>query len=764
MAAPEWLDPSHLTTPAVNPSSPGAGDDPATAVTLDRAGGGSGHPAHTMSLVSDSDSDSDSGATVQAGPASEAPVDGDLSAGVSVPGVAAVAASATTLGLAGIQSADCREDPVDCGALVGVATALTAGCSAFFDPVVVAQLDAALAHVLADRAAVRAGDADDLLRNALGEGRSLEAVADLAGHAGGTKTAATKAATRAGDATAVLAALGGVVEAGVGFDPFVVDRVDPGALVDVISAAEGAKNALCAVQARAEVLLMAQQRLTQARSGIETNKLGQGVGTQIGLARSESPHRGRQLCELAQVLVRELPHTLTALGTGALNEYRAGIIARETVFLTQDHRAAVDNQLCTDPRQLSGWGNRELAARARKAAYRLEPEVFVQRLEKAETDRYVSLRPAADGMTLLTALLPLRHGVKVLATLTRIADNAKAAGDVRGKGQLMADTLLHRLTNHTPCTPHPNPDRTPDPTLEGSSDPSETPGVRGDGTPPTPLTGTTPATADGPYIPGIRSPRTGGSAVTDAWVASCTQVVEPEILVELIMTDRALFDGANDPAILTGYDPIPAPTARTWILGTTNATSENKAPGGGSTTEDSPGPAGDSDDRVGGGGGGGGGPGPRVWLKRLFTHPGNNILLAMDSKARLFPEGMKEFLRLRDQRCATPWCDAPIRQYDHIKAYAAGGPTTVSNGQGLCTACNQIKETPGWHTHTHQPENPDPDVDHYADNTSKASPTHHGTTIDDTTADGTTLPGTRITTPTGHHYTTQPPPLPGTTA
>lgn len=70
------------------------------------------------------------------------------------------------------------------------------------------------------------------------------------------------------------------------------------------------------------------------------------------------------------------------------------------------------------------------------------------------------------------------------------------------------------------------------------------------------------------------------------------------------------------------------------------------------------------------------------------------MLLAMDSRARLFPDGMKEFLRVRDQRCQTPYCDAPIREYDHIKAYAAGGPTTTDNGQGLCTACNQAKEAP----------------------------------------------------------------------
>nr|WP_256127872.1 HNH endonuclease signature motif containing protein [Arthrobacter sp. SDTb3-6] len=105
---------------------------------------------------------------------------------------------------------------------------------------------------------------------------------------------------------------------------------------------------------------------------------------------------------------------------------------------------------------------------------------------------------------------------------------------------------------------------------------------------------------------------------------------------------------------------------------------------------------------------------------------------------------MKEFLRLQYQRCASPYCDAPIRNYDHIKSWAAGGTTSIPNGQGLCAACNQAKEAPGW---TVAPtigppagEGPLP---------GKAPP-------------GSAPPGTTTTTPTGHSYTAVAPALPGT--
>jgi hypothetical protein len=38
----------------------------------------------------------------------------------------------------------------------------------------------------------------------------------------------------------------------------------------------------------------------------------------------------------------------------------------------------------------------------------------------------------------------------------------------------------------------------------------------------------------------------------------------------------------------------------------------------------------------------------------------------MDSRARLFPAGLRRFILARDDACRTPYCDAPSRHHDHI--------------------------------------------------------------------------------------------------
>ena len=58
----------------------------------------------------------------------------------------------------------------------------------------------------------------------------------------------------------------------------------------------------------------------------------------------------------------------------------------------------------------------------------------------------MNLRPAPDAMTRLTALLPVAQGVAVYAALGREADTHIASGDERGRGQVMADTLVERVT------------------------------------------------------------------------------------------------------------------------------------------------------------------------------------------------------------------------------------------------------------------------------------------------------------------------------
>ena len=57
-------------------------------------------------------------------------------------------------------------------------------------------------------------------------------------------------------------------------------------------------------------------------------------------------------------------------------------------------------------------GDRQLVGACQQEAYRLDPESFVARRRQAEADRRVSLRPAPDAMTWLSALLPVKDGVR----------------------------------------------------------------------------------------------------------------------------------------------------------------------------------------------------------------------------------------------------------------------------------------------------------------------------------------------------------------
>ena len=296
----------------------------------------------------------------------------------------------------------------------------------------------------------------------------------------------------------------------------------------------------------------------------------------------------------------ELPHTLAAMRAGWCSEWRATLVARETACLSLEDRRRVDAELMADPATTEGWGDRRLVAAARARAYELDPHAALKRSRRAEGERYVSLRPAPDTMTWLTALLPVAQGVSVYAALSRTADEARAAGDERSRGQVMADALVTSLT-------------TPASASTGSAEPAPVPGP----------------------VP---------------------------VAVNLTVSDATLLDGGHAPGWIAGYGPVPAGVARDLVA---SALAEAQAT-----------------------------------LRRLYTTSAGS-LVAMDARSRAFPASLGLFIDLRDQSCRTPWCDAPIRHRDHVVPDAAGGPTSGGNGQGLCEACNQAKEAPGFAATVH---------------------------------------------------------------
>ena len=217
-------------------------------------------------------------------------------------------------------------------------------------------------------------------------------------------------------------------------------------LVDHLTALEKVKSAIAAAQARVSATLATTRARSEADAGVPAAERCRGLGNEIGLARQESPVRGRQHLGLALVLVHEMPHTLAALTRGDISEWRATLVARETATLSKAHRAQVDTELTG---QLTGVGDKKVADLARAIGYRLAPGSALRRIRGAETDRRVGLRPAPDTMCNLTALLPVAQGVACKAALTNDADAKRAAGDPRTRGQIMADTLVERITGQT---------------------------------------------------------------------------------------------------------------------------------------------------------------------------------------------------------------------------------------------------------------------------------------------------------------------------
>jgi hypothetical protein len=198
-----------------------------------------------------------------------------------------------------------------------------------------------------------------------------------------------------------------------------------------------------------------------------------------------------------------------------------------------------------------------LAVETQRLAYAIDPAAVVNRRAKAETERRVTLRPAPDTMAQLTALLPATQGVAVWATLSALADTQRAQGDPRTRGQIMADTLVERITGQ------PSADAVP-------------------------------------------------------------------VTINLVVSDQTLLDGGHEPAWLHDYGPRPPDHA----AGLTQAAADHAI----------------------------------AALRRLYATPATGTLVALDSVARTFPQGLRDFIDQRDQVCRTPYCDAPIRLHAHSRA------------------------------------------------------------------------------------------------
>lgn len=228
-------------------------------------------------------------------------------------------------------------------------------------------------------------------------------------------------------------------------------RITDAERIDAIRQLEELKAAAAAAQARITAAFDASQRQAAGPAcRRDQARLGRSISTQVALARRESPARGQQHLGVALALVHDLPHTLAALTAGTLSEFRAMLVVKETACLSRADRATVDRELAG---RLDGAGDRRVGDLAREISQRLDPASAVRRASKAAADRRVTVRPAPDTMSNLSALLPVTAGVAVYAALRQRAEAMRAQGDPRTLSQLMADILVARATGQSADEP-----------------------------------------------------------------------------------------------------------------------------------------------------------------------------------------------------------------------------------------------------------------------------------------------------------------------
>ncbi|PQP53254.1 HNH endonuclease, partial [Mycolicibacterium austroafricanum] len=165
---------------------------------------------------------------------------------------------------------------------------------------------------------------------------------------------------------------------------------------------ERLKSQAAAAQARATALWAAKRRAAEQARGVPAAKRGKGLASEVALARHDAPVLGNRHLGFAKALVQEMPHTLAALECGALSEWRATLIVRESACLSVQHRRALDAELCGDVSRLAGWGNKRVEAEAKTIAARLDAAAVVDHTEKAAADCAVTCRPAPNNMVYVT--------------------------------------------------------------------------------------------------------------------------------------------------------------------------------------------------------------------------------------------------------------------------------------------------------------------------------------------------------------------------
>jgi hypothetical protein len=439
---------------------------------------------------------------------------------------------------------------------------------------------------------------------------------------------------------------------------------------------------------------------------------------EVGLMLRLSPGGAAWRVGEARQLVEGFPAAFAALHAGAITLVKARIIAEGCADLDVAGAAVVEQKVL--PRA-PGQTNGQLRAAVRRAVLRVDGEAAARRRERKRRERGVVLYPERDGMATLSATLPAAEAVGTFAVLDQHARGCGSA-DERPMAARRADALVDLVLRESGFCSSASEQVAAQAAAAAGSPGPQTGGVESDAT-----AATTEAASTG-VVPGAAAstPAAGASTGPASTGGARLTTAAATAALGASRTDSAPSDAPGPgPERLPGVAPeggVPAVTNRVSVqirvtvpLDTLRGVSNEP----GELAGYGPIPAEQARELA---------ADPESVWRRLVTDPFSGALLDYGTTRYRPPPHLAEHVIARHQYCQHPGCRVPAHlcDLDHNEPYDPAtdqGPTSAANLGPKCRAHHRLKGYPGW------------SVTQYVD----------GSIV--------------WTTPSGHTYRVDPPPL-----
>ncbi|MBO4240636.1 HNH endonuclease [Pseudonocardia alni] len=223
-------------------------------------------------------------------------------------------------------------------------------------------------------------------------------------------------------------------------------------LIDQIQEIESLRASLAALQST-RIRAFARTHVENSPTDLDPDKLHRSVVAQIQLACRVSTTEARTRVADARDLRAGLDDVRRLHETGQLSAAKVTAIAVECRDLDTTQRARIDARL-TAVHDLTRYGIGRLRAMTRRLVAEIAPARFRARVHAARVERRVTLRPAPDAMSYLTAYVPVEQGAACLAALQKAFVEVQVDPQplTRTRGQVLADTLVERVTGQATAT------------------------------------------------------------------------------------------------------------------------------------------------------------------------------------------------------------------------------------------------------------------------------------------------------------------------